>query len=896
MSELIYTIDPLKSKEQACLALCIHEAMKEGYTHRILATRPLTKSLLEKIAPSQDQSLIAALIKEEMAFQKRLNKPNDQFNLIRISYPQTLGILELLAGTGNFYFKERQIVADLYGRAQLSIFVQGGNCLKASGRIKSGNQEFNLQECDFICNGTSKWYIKGISLKILSTDIEWSDFKELYYSPENFSKERLQELIKEEKELFIFEDNGLEKLEAETDPLPILMLKDRSGAFADLWMDYGAEKKIPFHSLKMHENLEKSKRKIDVEKGWEKDLLETDFVPKIVSTTHYYCPLDKVAKSLTFLLELGWKIFDWKGNRVIHQQAMKLDLQTQKDTIFIKGKVRYDEYETNLSEVIGAFNRRERFLQLAQGTVGLLPEKWDALSDLIEEGEIVQDTIKIKKNKMGILKDVFETNTPLTMDNETQQLREKIHSFQSIEEVKPGSAFCGTLRPYQVQGLNWLNFLYEYGFNGILADDMGLGKTVQVLAFLSRLEITAPVLIVLPTSLLFNWKREIEQFIPSWKVFVHHASNRMLPQDANIILTTYTTLRIDLSLFSKIDFQCIILDEAQTIKNSETQIAQAVFGLKAKFRLSITGTPIENHIGELWSQFRFLMPDLLGDKAHFLSELQAGSSDSRYLQKIKKQVRPFILRRKKEDVAKDLPERIEQLVWIEMGQEQRHAYETLLAHFKGNLLKKVELDGARKHRMEILEAILRLRQICCHPLLATSVMNETPSHDSAKLDLLLQDLETMMDEGKKVLVYSQFTSMLHLIAKEARKRNWDYVSLDGSTTHREQVVTRFQEDASTRLFLISLKAGGIGLNLTAADYVLLYDPWWNDALESQAINRAHRIGRQGTVIAKRYVVLESIEEKMVKLKASKTALIQDLLTDEMAQTHLSQEDLLFLLS
>jgi SNF2 family DNA or RNA helicase len=327
------------------------------------------------------------------------------------------------------------------------------------------------------------------------------------------------------------------------------------------------------------------------------------------------------------------------------------------------------------------------------------------------------------------------------------------------------------------------------------------------------------------------------------------------------------------------------LDEAQTIKNAETQTARAVCELNARFRLTITGTPIENHLNELWSQFRFLMPDLLGEQASFQAEVQASSADSRFLQRIRRRIKPFILRRKKEEVAKDLPEKIEQVVWIEMTPEQRSFYDQFLANAKRSL------DG--KGRMEVLESILRLRQICCHSLLVADEVSE-----SAKLEALLEDLDTIREEGKKALIYSQFTAMLSLIGKALKAKEWNYAYLDGSTTNRAEVVDSFQNDPEISLFLISLKAGGIGLNLTSADYVLLFDPWWNDAAENQAVNRAHRIGRIDTVIAKRYIIAESIEEKMMTLKAHKRGLIAGILDhdDFSAGSTLTDEDLRYLLS
>jgi SNF2 family DNA or RNA helicase len=404
-------------------------------------------------------------------------------------------------------------------------------------------------------------------------------------------------------------------------------------------------------------------------------------------------------------------------------------------------------------------------------------------------------------------------------------------------------------------------------------------------------------MIVVPTSLIFNWKKEIERFLPNYPITIHHGPKRAQSIEAKpqLILTTYTTLRLDFALLSQLTYTCLIIDEAQAIKNANTQTSRAVSRLEAPFRLSITGTPIENNLSELWSHFHFLIPDLFGDESSFTAEIQAGMSDPRFLKRIKKKIRPFLMRRRKEEVAKDLPEKIEQTVWVEMNEGQRALYEQFLTGVRQNVLSKVSVDGVGKHRMEILEAIMRLRQICCDPLLV-STDDGHEDRQSAKLDALMEDLETAIAEGRKVLVYSQFTSMLALISKQVQKRGWNYVYLDGSTQNREKVVTEFQENPGIPLFLISLKAGGIGLNLTAADYVFLYDPWWNNAVENQAIDRAHRIGRKDTVIAKRYIVAESIEEKMMKLKAAKSSLAAELFDDDSISTQLTSDDLLFLIS
>lgn len=918
MPELAFNIDKQRSESDVALAIAIQLVEKEGFALSFLNKQPLlTASTIKNLAKDNEKDVVALLIQEELKFLRRTTgKPHNEaslsVNIVHVAYPQSVQVLKLLAATGKLYYNKRQLAADFFSKTEFYFFAESDESenIGITGRLKIHDQNFDIRDCDFVSCGPPHWYIKGISLKLIGTDVLWKHLKAAYQQaplPGSFIQRELEEDPEGPK--IVFAGNSKDKFLQKREPLPLLILKDRLGAFADLWMDYDIKKigsrvayDDPNRQITDSNGTVICQRIIEAEKSWEKDLLETDYIRKSVDNSHYYCPLDKVAKSLSFLLELGWNILDWKGNHIEYQSDLNMDVHDSANAILVKGKVKYGNHEANLAEVAGSFNRRERFIQIAPGIVGLLPQDWrhSPLGTLLEEGEIISEGIKVKKSRIGSLSELLDSPATTIADNALKNLYERLKSQHKIEASLPGNSFKGTLRLYQQEGLNWLSFLYENGLHGILSDDMGLGKTVQALAFLSRIKFEAPVLIVMPTSLIFNWKHEIEQFLPGFDVIIHHGPNRIQEQlqldRRTIILTSYTTLRLDLNLFSPIQFQCVIIDEAQAIKNPQTQTAQAIFSLKSRFRLSISGTPIENHPNEIWSQFRFLIPDLLGSQEEFASEIQAGTLDSRYLQRIKRKIRPFVLRRKKEDVAKDLPEKIEQVVWVEMEPSQRQIYDDFLAGVQGNLFKKIQLEGISKHRMEILEAILRLRQICCHPLLISSQLSTPNGQASAKMDALLQDMETAIEEGRKALVYSQFTQMLALIGKEAQKRGWKYAYLDGSTTNRENVVMQFQEDPATPLFLISLKAGGIGLNLTAADYVLLYDPWWNDAVENQAINRAHRIGRHETVFAKRYIAVASIEEKIMKLKSVKSSMIADIMDSDLALPTMTEEDLLFLLS
>lgn len=609
---------------------------------------------------------------------------------------------------------------------------------------------------------------------------------------------------------------------------PKLILKDTNGCFANLWMDYGIEE-IPFEdfapTIKGKPRLKKE------EQQWEKDLLEAGFTRKIVGDTHYYCPTEKVKETLLLLLEVGWQILDARARRLVKQGETHLDITEENKTILIKGHVQFGDTTAPLRRAA----QSRMWVELTENTIGLLDRKIEL------DGDWKEETLHLKKSQIGTILPFLNTGK---WEESLRTLALGLQQGASLETSPPTSSFRGELLPYQQKGLDWLSFLHRWNFSGLLADEMGLGKTVQVLAFLSRLRTNLPTLIVAPTSLLFNWRNEIARF---------------LSPPPNILLISYTTLRLNEEYYSQIPFEAIILDESNAIKTATTQTARAACKLKAPFKVCLTGTPMENRLDELWSQFHFLLPDLLERNA---------PPDI-----MKQKVRPFILRRRKEEVQLDLPEKIEQLAWVEPTEAQQELYETYRKGFNP--------DGAK--RMEILEAILRLRQICADPRLLGSQI------PGAKIELLLSDIQEALSQNRKILIYSQFTTMLQLI----RSHFPDALYLDGSTppATRGDLVQSFQE-GSNPLFLLSLKAGGVGLNLTAADYVLLFDPWWNEAVERQAIDRAHRIGQKKTVIAKRYLIPNSIEEKMLQLKNKKQAAADQLLDFE-AWSH---EDLLYLLS
>ncbi len=464
---------------------------------------------------------------------------------------------------------------------------------------------------------------------------------------------------------------------------------------------------------------------------------------------------------------------------------------------------------------------------------------------------------------------------------ELRKLAEKMRDFSGIKKVAVPRGLNATLRDYQRDGLNWLQFLREYGFNGILADDMGLGKTVQTLAHLliekRSGRMTEPALIVAPTSLMGNWRREVEKFTPALTVTLLHGNDRKerfsTIKSSDIILTTYPLLSRDSDVLLEHQYHCVVLDEAQAIKNAKTKMSAIVRELKAQHRLCLTGTPLENHLGELWSLFDFLMPGFLGNNTQFTRSYRTpiekhGSSECG--QSLARRVQPFLLRREKNEVAAELPAKTEIIHNIELGKEQAQVYESIRVSMDKRVRDVIKKQGVARSHITILDALLKLRQVCCDPRLTKLKRSQNITH-SAKLDWLMTMLPEQLEEGRRILLFSQFTSMLGLIETELAKQKIAYSKLTGQTRKRDEAIQRFCQ-GEVNLFLISLKAGGTGLNLTEADTVIIYDPWWNPAVESQAIDRAHRIGQDKPVFVYKLVTANSIEERMLAMQARKRAL------------------------
>jgi hypothetical protein len=607
------------------------------------------------------------------------------------------------------------------------------------------------------------------------------------------------------------------------------------------------------------------------------------------------------------LVRAGWHV-EAEGKAFRRASGMRTEFSSGVDWFELHAAVQYDDIEVKLPELLKAIQRGDNLVTLGDGSFGILPEDFLQKYGLLTKmGRTQEDHVRFSAAQAGLLDVLLAARPEIQVDQIFERAREELRSFSKIEPAEQPAGFQGQLRGYQCEGLAWMYFLQRLGFGGCLADDMGVGKTPQVLALLeTRRELRAKnnrkigaSLVVVPRSLIYNWQQEAARFTPRLLVLDNSGAGRLKDTesfaDYDLVLTTYGTLRRDIAFMQEYQFDYAILDEAQAIKNDKSESAKAVRLVQANHRLALSGTPIENHLGELWSLFEFLNPGMLGVSSPFRAAGAAmRNPDEETRQLLAKAIRPFVLRRTKAQVVKELPEKTEQTVYCELDATQRKLYDELREHYRQTLLGRIESQGMAKSKMHILEALLRLRQAACHPGLIDQKRRSQPS---AKFEALIPQLTEVIEEGHKALVFSQFTTLLGILRERLDETQVVYEYLDGKTRDRQACVERFLGDPDCKLFLISLKAGGLGLNLTAAEYVFLLDPWWNPAVEAQAIDRAHRIGQLRPVFAYRLIAKDTVEEKVLELQKSKRALADAIIgEDNRLVSNLKREDLELLLS
>jgi superfamily II DNA or RNA helicase len=569
--------------------------------------------------------------------------------------------------------------------------------------------------------------------------------------------------------------------------------------------------------------------------------------------------------------------------------------------------IQFGEQHIGITAVKQALSNKQSFVQLPDGTLGILPEEWlKKYSLLFKVGESKNERLRLSKFHFSVIDELYESRDEQELVIQLEEKYDKLREFRKIEEIEAPEALLPILRPYQVSGFQWLNYLKEVGWGGILADDMGLGKTVQALSYLShyhRVNGKMKALVVCPTTLMYNWENEIRKFTPELTRMIHHggarAKDASIFDACNVVITTYGTLRSDIKWLIGVPFDYVVLDESQAIKNPHSKVAKAACLLTSKNRLCLSGTPLQNNTFDIYAQMNFLNPGMLGSVEFFRNEF-ATPIDKFGEQEQKDHLRrllyPFILRRTKEQVAKDLPEKTESILFCEMLDEQRNIYEAYRNDYRAKILGSIDNQGIDKSQLTILQGLMKLRQICDSP----AILNEPERYPntSAKLEELAREISENIS-NHKALIFSQFLGMLALIKEKLKELEIPFEYFDGSTSapERERAIQRFQNDETCRVFLISLKAGGVGLNLTAADYVYIVDPWWNPAVEQQAIDRTHRIGQTKNIFAYRMICIDSIEDKILQLQERKRILARDLISDDQGFIKsLSREDVEYLFS
>ena len=587
--------------------------------------------------------------------------------------------------------------------------------------------------------------------------------------------------------------------------------------------------------------------------------------------------------------------------------STQIFISSNTDWFDAKIQINFGEQKVTVEDVKKALTNKQQFVQLGDGTLGILPEEWiKKYALLFRVGDGKQGSIKLSKYHFSVIEELYLQRDEEELFFQLEEKYERLKENHTIKTIPAPEHLRAILRPYQESGFQWLNYLREVQWGGILADDMGLGKTIQALSFLHYLKKengSLKALVVCPTTLMYNWQNEIKKFTPELSFYMHHGGTRSkgMLSDTNIdiIITTYGTLRSDIKQFVEVNFDYVILDESQAIKNPSSKVTKAAGLLRAKNRLCLSGTPLQNNTFDIYAQMNFLNPGMLGSMEFFKHEFSMpidkfGEKEQK--EHLRKILYPFILRRTKEQVAKDLPEKQEMVLFCEMGDEQRKIYDAYRNDYRDKILGVVENQGIQKSQLTILQGLMKLRQICDSPAIVKEA--ERFPNVSVKLEEIGREI-TENISNHKALIFSQFLGMLSLIKDKMKELEVDFEYFDGSSTinEREAAIQRFQNDDSCRVFLISLKAGGVGLNLTAADYVYIVDPWWNPAVEQQAIDRTHRIGQTKNIFAYRMICKDTVEDKILKLQERKRNLAKDLITDDEGFVKtLTKEDVEYLFS
>lgn len=664
--------------------------------------------------------------------------------------------------------------------------------------------------------------------------------------------------------------------------------------------------------------------RFDRDTAWEKEMINrcelldlecaqgSSYLPKILAKSNDeqidYELIHWLNEQIGKIQEIGFSVSQNHGKAKYYIDGFDLSIhtKTENDWFDIYGVVKFRDFEIPFTHFRRNILKGIKEFPLPNGEIFVLPQEWFARYRDVFHFSVEDDTkLKLKKHHFGLLHSVDKENI------EVKEISELFSKIKRNESAVIPFELKAQLRDYQKEGLLWMQLLHRNGFNGCLADDMGLGKTVQTIAMLQYVyqkmgngtEVNGnkncTSLIVVPTSLLFNWQNEISRFAPSLAVYQfagqNRARNATIFKAFDVVITTYGVLRNDIDLIKEFEFCFAIFDESQTIKNPSSKGYIAATEVKAAHFIALSGTPIENSLTDLWSQMNLVNRGILGSLSNFSKEYITpieNRNDLQSISKLKKMVEPFILRRTKEQVAKDLPEKTEQILYCDLTEEQKHIYETEKSSIRNFIIENISNQGYSKSSILILRALTRLRQLANHPVMVEPAY----VHDSGKYNEIIRSIETVVSEGHKILIFSSFVKHLNVIQGYLSDNQIDYRMLIGSTTNREKTVSDFQNNPKVKVFLISIKAGGTGLNLTAADYIFVLDPWWNPAVENQAISRAHRIGQDKKVFVYRFISVDTVEEKILNLQKRKVILAESFIGNNNPLSIFSREQVLEIIS
>ncbi len=733
--------------------------------------------------------------------------------------------------------------------------------------------EFNNQRMCF-CNGTlienlPKDLEDFVSLFLDNPRVQYKDQESIKFIHQVYSPHKKRVYWQVQADFAAI-------LPQETTPIPVLTISTNGDSLSPtLTYQYGSTIVEPTYKgsfVKDHDTTKYYKRMPELELIYQDDLIalfsEHDLAFMLQTAGDIALFLDIV---VPILQDRGWVVENKAKGFKIDSEPMSLDFAIKSsgtDWFYFEPTIQLGEQRMALMEVARLMVDNKGYFKTKSGYVRLDSQSMRELKSLNQMG-----AFKVGQKFTRAEMVPFATTANLSGQSpEASQWLSQIDALNHHMTCVPGKSFNGQLRDYQQYGLNWLHFLQQAGLGGILADDMGLGKTIQAIAFCSQLEGPHPVLVVGPTNVVYNWKNEIAKFMPSAKVVVYTGAGRQSLQSkvpkADFVITTFGLIKNDEEWLSSLTFKAIFVDEAQYIKNPNAQISKAIKTLQSPFRLAMTGTPIENHLQDLWNLFDFAMPNYLSTKREFDCLVK-----DEKLSLIKARVKPFILRREKREVLQSLPEKTEITLQCSMSTPQRQLYETVLMAVKQGIKNSV----GKRERMHVLTSLLKLRQVCTHPGLIAELKGQ--DIESAKFDLAKETILNLIEEDHKIVLFSQFTSMLNIFETWTKQEKIYTERIDGQVTGkaRSVAVDRFQAHEGAGLFLISLKAGGVGINLTSADYVIHMDAWWNPAVEAQATDRVHRMGQQNKVIVYKLITEGTIEEKIAELQESKRALLSQVI-------------------